>query len=312
MLDPFFSTVLVRGYKTDGGLAYGSGVVVGDKKVLTNCHVFRETRQPWVSQGEDTFQVTSVRANRWHDLCLVEFDTLPYKAAILGQGARLKKGQEIISIGHSSGAPTPSTSVGVVKSLYAMDEGNIIRSTARFSLGASGSGLYNSEGQLVGISTFKTVGRVAYFYALPIEWLADLEKQPKETTFPITGDAFWEADESKKPFFMQIAVPELGEHWAKLAEVAERWVKAEPNNSEAWYEAGLANEKLGKQAEAEVAYRRSVTLDGSNTDSLFRIGIIASEKGDKKEVQAINLALMDIDKEIAAEFSKATSCSAEC
>jgi len=32
---------------------------------------------------------------------------------------------------------------------------------------------------------------------------------------------------------MQIAVPELGKNWIKLAEIAERWVKAEPNNSEA-------------------------------------------------------------------------------
>jgi len=312
MLSSFFSTVLVRGYKADGNLAYGSGVVVGDKKVLTNCHIFHETKQPWVSQGEDTFKIISVQANRWHDLCLVEFDTLPFKAAALGKGAELKKGQEVVAIGHSSGAPSPLTSIGVVKSLYSMDGGNIIRSTARFALGASGSGLYNSEGQLIGISTFKTVGRIAYYYALPIEWLAELEQLPKETTFPITGGAFWEADEAKKPFFMQMAVPELSEDWAKLAEIADRWVKAEPNNSEAWYEVGLANEKLGKQAEAEVAYRKSVTLDAGNTDSLFRIGIIAAEKGDKNEVRAINLTLLTIDKNVAAQFEEATSCKAEC
>ncbi len=312
MLSPFFSTVLVRGYKADGGLAYGSGVVVGDKKVLTNCHVFRETKQPWVSQGEDAFTVTSVQASPWHDLCLVGFDALPFKAAVIGKSADLRKGQEVVAIGHSSGVPTPLTSIGVVKSLYAMDGSNVIRSTARFALGASGSGLYNSQGQLIGISTFKTVGQIAYYYALPIEWLADLEKQPLETKFPIQGNAFWEADETKKPFFMQIAVPELGENWAKLKEIAERWIKAEPNNSEAWYETGLANEKLGKQAEAEEAYRKSVALDTSNTDSLFRIGIIAAAKGDKNGVRAINLTLLSIDKDTAAQFEEATGCKTEC
>ena len=36
LLSSFFSTVLVRGFKLDGNLAYGSGVVVVENKVLTN------------------------------------------------------------------------------------------------------------------------------------------------------------------------------------------------------------------------------------------------------------------------------------
>src|SRR3546814_20687415 len=60
------------------------------------------------------------------------------------------------------------------------------------------------------------------YYAVPIEWLASLEKQPVETKLPITGQAFWEADDAAKPFFMQVAVPELRENWARLAEVALR------------------------------------------------------------------------------------------
>ena len=33
------SVVMVRGYNASGGLAYGSGVMVGDNKVMSNCHV---------------------------------------------------------------------------------------------------------------------------------------------------------------------------------------------------------------------------------------------------------------------------------
>jgi serine protease Do len=312
MLESFFSSVMVRGYKADGNLAYGSGVVVGESKVLTNCHIFRKTTQPWISRGEESYSVVSVQADRWHDLCLLTTDNLPFKPVILGKGNLLKKGQEVISIGHSSGIPTPLTSIGSVKSLYPMDGGNIIRNTARFALGASGSGLYDGEGRLVGISTFKTVGDIAYYYALPVEWLAQLEKEKVETKFPITGDAFWESGGGKSPFFMQIAGPELQNDWGKLSEVANRWVKAEPDNSEAWYELGMANEKLGNQAEAEQAYLKSISLDASNTDSLFRIGMIASARGDAKGMHAINLALSDIDKSIAEEFSKTAGCSGAC
>jgi serine protease Do len=276
LLSSFFSTVLVRGYKDDGTLAYGSGVVVRDNKILTNCHIFRQTRQAWVSQGEEAFNIISAQADRRHDLCLVATQYLPVKPVDIGSSGTLKKGQEVVAIGHSSGVPTPLTSLGEVKSLYSMDGASVIRSTARFALGASGSGLYDGEGRLIGINTFKTTGRVAYFYAVPVEWLASLEKQPVETVFPITGTAFWEEEESGKPYFMQVAVPELQEDWTRLAEIAHRWTKAEPENSEAWYELGMAQEKLGEMAEAEKSYQKSIALDAANADALARIKAMAA------------------------------------
>lgn len=312
LLSSFFSTVMVRGYKADGGLAYGSGVLVAKDQVLTNCHVFRETKKPWVSRGEDSYVVESVQADRWHDLCLVKTSGLPGTPTVIGSDEILKKGQEAVAIGHSSGAPSPLTSIGVIKSLYPLDGGNVIRSTAGFSLGASGSGLYDEDGRLIGINTFKTVGRHAYYYALPIKWLDGVKALPVETQFPITGDAFWEAETDKKPYFMQIAVPQLHEDWPAVAEIAARWTDAQPKSTEAWYELGVAQENMGKQAEAEAAYRKSVAIDPLNTDSLYRIGVIASKKGDKDEVHAINLSLLDIDKDLAAEFSKEVGCSGSC
>lgn len=275
LLSSFFSTVLVRGYKLDGNLAYGSGVVVADNRILTNCHVLRQTKQAWVSQSGQAFKIISVQADPWHDICLATTQYLPVKPVNIGSGSVLKKGQEVVAIGHSNGVSAPITSLGEIKSLYAMDGARVIRSTARFALGASGSGLYDGEGRLIGINTFKTAGRVAYFYAVPIEWLASLEKQPVETVLPITGQAFWEAEEAARPFFMQVAVPQLREDWPALAEVAKRWVEAEPDSSEAWYELGLAQENTGQRAEAERSYQKSIALDAANPDALSRIKALA-------------------------------------
>ena len=312
LMDSFFSIVLIHAYNDSGGLATGSGVVVAPNKVLTNCHIFRQTKQPWVARSEDTYTISSVQADRWHDLCLVTADLPGFTPAKIGKVNNMKKGSEIVAIGHSGGSHVPLTSLGTVKSLYDMDGGKIIRTTARFALGASGSGLFDAEGRLIGINTFKTVGKEAYYYAVPVEWVSKLEKLPEETVFPIIGKAFWEEDEATKPYFLRVAVPEIQEDWPKLAEVATSWTQAQPKNTEAWYEVGLANEKMGRLAEAEVAYRKSVALDAGNTDSLFRIGIMASEKGDKKEVHAITLALLDIDKSIADKFSEAAGCKDQC
>jgi cytochrome c-type biogenesis protein CcmH/NrfG len=89
------------------------------------------------------------------------------------------------------------------------------------------------------------------------------------------GRAFWEEDEASMPFFMQIAVPQLREDWLKLAEVAKRWVEAEPQSSEAWYELGLAQENIGQQSDAQKSFQQSVALDAGNSDALSRIRALA-------------------------------------
>ena len=306
------SVVMIRGYNASGGLSYGSGVVVAKNSVITNCHIFRSTKEPWIARGEDSYPIETVQADRWRDLCLVTASTLPLNPAPLGKWDNIKRGQEVLSMGHSNGVPNPLTSAGAVKATYMFDGGYVIRSSAKFLMGASGSGIFDLEGNLLGINTFKTPGRPAYFYSLPIEWLADLQKLPVETKFPIVGKAFWEEHDSEKPFFMQVALPEIHQDWPKLAEVAQNWVVAEPKNSDAWYALGEAQENLFKIDEAKQSYQKSVAIDASNTDSLFRLGVIAQTAGDKTTVHDIHVAISNINKELAQEYSQLLGCKQEC
>ncbi len=313
LLSAYFGVVLIRGYNAAGGLAYGSGVVVGENKVITNCHVFRATKEPWISRGEDTYSINSVKADTWHDLCLVTTSLMPFKPVTIGKSTDLKRGQEIVAFGHSNGVPAPLTSSGSVKALYDDDLGKVIRSTAKFALGASGSGLFDMEGRLVGINTFKTAGRAgSIHFALPIEWLDKLDKQTEISTFPISGKALWEEDEDKKPFYMQVAVPESRGDWPKLTQVAEKWTVAEPKSTEAWYQLGLGLENSDKTELAEKAYKQAVSIDNTNFESLKRLGALAKTRGDTTEMHRIQTALTDIDKDVAAEYSEMMGCSAEC
>lgn len=312
ILSALQTVVMVRGYNDTGGLSYGSGVVVGENKVMTNCHIFRNTKQPWVARGEDTYNIASIQADRWHDICLLTTTALPFKAASLGKSSGLKRGQEVLSIGHSNGVPAPLTSAGVIKSTYQFEGENIIRSSAQFRMGASGSGIFDTEGNLLGINTFKTPGKHAYFYSIPIEWLASLEKMPVETAFPIIGKAFWEEDDNKKPFFMQIALPEINQDWPKLAEIAQKWIDIDPKNSDAWFELGSAHENLNKIEDAKRAYKKSVALDETNTDSLFRLGVIAQSTGDIIGMHDMNIAIANINKDLALEYSQLLGCDIQC
>lgn len=265
------AVVMVRGYNEDGGLAYGSGVVVDHNKVVSNCHVFRTTRQPWVARGEDSFMVTGIQADRYHDMCLLTVEDLPIKPAVIGSPENITRGQNVLSIGHSHGAVNPLTSMGKVKSRYPFDDGNIIRSTAPFRMGASGSGLFNSEGELLGINTFKTPGRRAFFYSLPVEWLDKISKLPIETEFPIDGRTFWELDDVDKPYFMQIAIPKLNHDWATVEKIAAAWVTAEPLTAEAWYELGNAQDQLHQSKKAHHSFEKVVELDPGYEEAQSRL-----------------------------------------
>ena len=309
----YTSIVLIRGYNATGGLAFGSGVVVGKDKVLTNCHVFRSTKEPWISRGEDTYSINSVKADVWHDLCLVTTAPLPFKPAPIGKSTDLKRGQEVVAFGHSNGVPAPLTSSGSVKALFDSDQGKVIRSTAKFSMGASGSGLFDMEGNLVGINTFKTAGRAgSIHFALPIEWLAILDKQTETSVFPIIGKALWEEDEDKKPFYMQVAVPESRQDWPKLTQVAEKWTQVEPKSTDAWYELGLSFENSGQIDQAEKAYKQALSLENTNFEALMRLGALAKTRGDTAEMHRIQLAITDIDKDMAAEYTEMLGCDTAC
>jgi len=313
LFQAYYTVVMIRGYNAAGGLSYGSGVVVGKDEVITNCHVFRSTKEPWVSRGEDTYAITSVKADTWHDLCLVNTVPLPFKPAIIGSSATLKLGQEIVAFGHSNGVPAPLTSTGVVKALFDGAPGKVIRSTAQFRMGASGSGLFDTDGKLVGINTFKTAGRGgSIYFALPIEWLDKLKKQTEVNTFPITGKALWEEDEDKKPFYMQAAVPESRQDWPKLEDVAQRWTKTEPDNTEAWTSLGLAQENIGRAEAAEAAYKHAAEADSSNFEALVKVGTLAKARGDSAEMHRVQTALSNIDKQLGAEYSELLGCDKEC
>lgn len=312
LLKVFFSVVLVRGYDNDGGLAYGTGVVVAENKVATNCHVLRKTGQAWVSQAEEVYKIESVQADTRHDLCLLTTEKLPLIPVTMGSTSALAKGEESYSLGHSSGAFTPQTSAGQIKSLYPFEHGNVVRTSARFTLGASGSPLFDAQGKLIGINTFKTPGRAAYFYAVPVEWIAEVAKLPPQTQLPISGQAFWELPDAQKPYFMQVALPHLNDDWPRLLEISQRWLEAEPQNAEAWYESGAAEEGMGQMEQAQQSYRQAIALNPKHTEALFRVGVFAAKRGDRQEVRDVGTTLAALDGEAAAEYRKTVGCSAEC
>lgn len=313
LMQAYFGVVMIRGYNENGGMAYGSGVIVANNTVVTNCHVLRATRQPWVSRGEENYPITTVRADAWHDLCLVTSPTLPFKPVPRGNSYALMRGQEITAIGHSNGVPAPITSIGEIQGLYTTPSGNMIRSSAKFLMGASGSGLFDMEGRLVGINTFKTAGHGgSIHFALPVEWLETLEKLPPSNEFPVRGKALWEEEEDKKPYYMRAAIPESRQDWANLEKVSMQWTQQESGNPDAWFSLGLAEQSLKQFDAAANAFQQAVNLDSQFVEAWFRRGEVAQRLGDNQTVKDIEFQLQKIDPLLVSVYQNYLNCEKNC
>lgn len=170
---------------------YGSGVVTGPNTVATNCHVVRGGGRIAVFLGYQSFRVERERADTLRDLCLLEVPGMDTPVARIGKVAGLKAGQPLSFYGYPR-ALGMSYSSGTVKSLHPFGGSRIIETSAFFTLGGSGGGLFDRYGKLVGLATFLAPGHVGAYYAIPADWIAVVQAGEPHAIAPLQGRSFWE------------------------------------------------------------------------------------------------------------------------
>ncbi len=291
-----------------GGHGVGTGVVIGKDLVATNCHVLANAGGVKITKFGDSFAPVSIRADWKHDLCILRFQYLELAPVELGDSESLKYEQAIFSIGFPGGPPKPQTTHGKIKALYPLDDSQIVRTDASFVMGASGSPVFDNKGRLIAISTFKSPGRGAYFYNVPVKWVKALMAAPEstETTSMQSSQLpFWDALDENRPYFMRVVLPYQNEKWDELNTVAQAWVKAEPNSAEAQYYYGIAQDKLGQHLAAKQAFSRALALHPQHPATLFALGLIAKREDNQAELDRLKLAMKEVDNDVLTEFNEA-------
>ena len=122
------------------------------------------------------------------DLCLLSVAELADPPAAppvrLGSARALSVGEEVYAVGAPQGL-TLSLSRGIVSQLRG-DHGKraapIVQTDAAVPPGSSGGGLFNGEGELVGITTFKHADAASegLSFATPAEWVRELSAPVRE------------------------------------------------------------------------------------------------------------------------------------
>lgn len=297
------SVAKVRIEDKNGELGVGSGVVVAENHVATNCHVVANARGISVFKLGQSFAPIAMKADWRHDLCILKFDDLPLKPFPYGSSRNLQYEQHILALGFSGNSPRPVESFGVVKALIPLDDGVLIRTNSGFRMGNSGGALLDYEGKLVGFTTFKSPGRNAYYYSLPVEWVTALLKQPDISLTTPTETPFWDVPEKERPFFMQVVQPLQTEAWNTLENIAKAWVVVEKDNAEAWMHLGLAQQGLKEYAKAKQTYSKVLSLAPKHSSAIYQLGLLARALGDEAEVKNISMQLAAIDADFAESYN---------
>jgi serine protease Do len=229
-----FRLQIMDGKSRDGSGTAGSGtaVLVARDTFVTNCHVVSRANKIVIEVGQMSHPVRVLRANTERDVCLLVGPAVDAPIATLGETAKLLPGAAITAVGYSGGGGL-AWSAGQVEGVYSYDgKGRVVQGSAPFEEGASGGGLFDSGGRLIGLLTFKARAGGPFHYSVPVEWIADILADAPVATRR-DGAPFWKRTDARSPAFLQVASLAARGNCAALAQVAGEWLRKEPDNPEA-------------------------------------------------------------------------------
>jgi serine protease Do len=208
-LNPFLlsrSVVKIQAVANNGKQYMGSGVVIQPDTIATNCHVTRHADRTFIFKEDRLYPARQQAALGELDICILKTDPLNLPQVRLAQQAPNLQ-QAIYMIGFPFGLSIQMRS-GEVMALHPFQDGSIIEINTGFIHGTSGGGVFNQNGELVGLMTFmQNNDRQAHFYVIPSQWLQKALQQDFVPFKPFDTVSFWE-----KGDFPNAAHSDLFEH----------------------------------------------------------------------------------------------------
>lgn len=260
-------------YETESA---GSGVIISsDGYIITNNHVV---------DGGNTYTITTydgvsyeaelIGTDEKTDIAVLKVDAQDMCAAVIGDSERLSAGDTAIAIGNPLGTLGGTVTDGIISStsrdLVINDEAmTVIQTNAQINSGNSGGGLFDGNGNLIGIVNAKDSGSTSsgtsiegLGFAIPINTAIDVAEQ-LITYGEVTNRA------------------SLG---VQLQEVT----RATANYPKGLYIVGVL-EGSGAQIAGLAKYDRIVTVDGTEVSSYTDLSAILNKKkvGDTVTVEIV-------------------------
>ena len=173
----------------------GSGVIISqDGYILTNNHVIDGANSVKVRLRDSTeYDATIVGSDASNDIALLKVSATNLSAATFGDSSSLAVGDYVVAIGNPLGELGGTVTDGIISALarkVTIDDTQmtLLQTNAQVNPGNSGGGLFNANGELVGIVNAKQsateVEGIAF--AIPINNVLDILSDLKEYGY-VTG-----------------------------------------------------------------------------------------------------------------------------
>ena len=168
----------------------GSGVIISqDGYIITNNHVIEDasTINVRLTDG-NVYPATLVGTDSKSDIAVIKIDAENLNPAIIGDSDHLLVGDAVIAIGNPLGSLGGTATNGIISALNRQvtvenEVMNLIQTNAAINQGNSGGGLFNTNGELIGIVNAKSYGTSieGLGFAIPINDAIDVAQQLMES-----------------------------------------------------------------------------------------------------------------------------------
>jgi len=291
----------------NGRVGVGSAITVARDILVTNCHVTNQATSIKVIGAGAAWPATQEAADVTHDVCFLHVPQWPNQPVVLRGATPLRIGDAVVALGYT--AATMTMRGGAITALHAHEKAQIIETDAVFNSGASGGGLFDGEGALVGMLTFRMRGASGHYFALPMQWIRD--RLPRESQWrqiaPLGNERpFWAGDIDRLPLFMRAASFQDQGRWNDLKDVAEFWSAQDSENPEAHLALGIALSHLGAHEAAVESLTRSVALAPKNALAWFNLGEAYRANGNWGALRRVLDTLGDLDENLAERLRNET------
>lgn len=152
------------GYRTMAAAA-GSGFILSDDGyIITNYHVVEDAEEIKVTTYDNKeYDAELIGYDEDNDLAVLKIDAKDLVPVILGDSDNLNVGDSVIAIGNPLGELTFSLTQGAVSALnrsitFGNTSMDLIQTDCAINSGNSGGALFNSHGEVIGITNAKYSG----------------------------------------------------------------------------------------------------------------------------------------------------------
>ena len=175
-------------YQTE---AAGSGVILSeDGYIITNNHVVEDGSEYKVITNDGTeYTAELVGADSKSDIAVLKIDASGLTPAVIGDSDSIQVGDKAVVIGNPLGTLGGTVTDGIIsatnREITLNNESmNLIQTNAAINFGNSGGGLFDGQGDLIGIVNAKDSGTTSsgttiegLGFAIPINEAIDVAKQ---------------------------------------------------------------------------------------------------------------------------------------